>query len=336
MNHDHPAATKRITSYDLARHLGVSQSVVSRCFRPNTRVSPEMRDRVLKAAAELGYAPNAIARSLITRRSGMLGLVLTEQTGINVPELMITLARDFAARDLRIVPFVLDDESDRREIFRDVLGSQIEGVVSATTLSDREVELFEARRIPVVYYNRQVQGGCATAVTCDQGTAMTQLVRHLLARGYRSAAFFGGPRDSPVMRDRRDTALAALEGAGLTPKADVHGGFNVASGRAHMNALAAAGPLPELVICANDALAIGAMDAARSDCRLNVPGNVAISGFDGLSSAAWASYDLTTMRQPVPEMLDAVVNLMIRSLADPSRMPKPIEFQAKLVSGSST
>ncbi len=107
---------RRVTSYDVAHHTGVSQSAVSRCFKPGASVSKKMRARVMKAAEELGYQPNAIARSLITRRSNMVAVVISQQTNLYYPEILVELSQRFSERGVRVRLFALEHESDNDEM----------------------------------------------------------------------------------------------------------------------------------------------------------------------------------------------------------------------------
>ncbi len=106
------ASGHRVTSYDVARQAGVSQSAVSRCFKPGASVSKKMRARVMKVAEDLGYQPNAIARSLITRRSNMVAVVISQQTNLYYPEVLVQLSQRFSERGVRVLLFTLEHESD--------------------------------------------------------------------------------------------------------------------------------------------------------------------------------------------------------------------------------
>ncbi len=147
----------RVTSYDVARQARVSQSAVSRCFKPGASVSKKMRARVMKAAEDLGYQPNAIARSLITRRSNMVAVVISQQTNLYYPEVLVQLSQRFSERGVRVLLFTLERESDIDVILDQILQYQVDGVVEAARLSGPQIDLMEKRGIPLVFYNRSLK-----------------------------------------------------------------------------------------------------------------------------------------------------------------------------------
>lgn len=324
---------KRVTSYDLAVYLGVSQSIVSRCFQPDAKVSTRMRERILKGAAELGYEPNAIARSLITQRSGIVGLVAMEQTSLNVPELVTELAKGFSDRGLRLVLFILTRESVREEFIRQILQYQLEGLVAAASLSAKEVDLLRKRGISIVFYNRSFSDLPACSVSCDQTHGMRLVANRLIEYGYQSFAYFAGPDDSPVMNERKSAFLERLREFGIEDVPVLAGDFDIESGRKSMNELFRVGKLPQAVVCGNDAIAIGALEAARHELGLRVPEDIAITGFDGLGAASLPSYQITTIRQPIEQMFKATINAMIDQIGEPTLPPSRILIQGTFVSG---
>ncbi len=149
------AIGRRVTSYDVARQAGVSQSAVSRCFKPGASVSKKMRARVMKVAEDLGYQPNAIARSLITRRSNMVAVVISQQTNLYYPEVLVQLSQRFSERGVRVLLFTLEHESDIDVLYDQIFQYQVDGVVEAARLSGEQIDLMERRGIPFVFYNRR-------------------------------------------------------------------------------------------------------------------------------------------------------------------------------------
>ena len=128
----------RVTSYDVARLAGVSQSAVSRCFKPGASVSKRMRARVMKVAEDLSYQPNAIARSLITRRSNMVAVVISQQTNLYYPEVLVQLSQRFSERGVRVLLFTLYHESDIDKLLDQIFQYQVDGVVEAARLSGEQ------------------------------------------------------------------------------------------------------------------------------------------------------------------------------------------------------
>ena len=329
-------AGNRATSYDVARVAKVSQSAVSRCFKPGASVSRKMRARVMKAAAELGYQPNAIARSLITRRSNMVAVVISQQTNRYYPEVLVELSRGFSERGIRVLLFTLEHESDIDIVLEQILQYQVDGVVEAARLSSAQVDLIEQRGVPFVFFNRSLRDRPVNAVCCDQAEGARWLVNRLVGAGHKSFGIVSGPKDSAVSVERTQGALARLAELGIKTATIVAGDYSYDSGVAGLRTLREkTGKLPDAVICANDVMALGCMDAARFQIGLKVPGDISIVGFDGVSAAGWKSYDLTTVRQPVRSMAEAAVAMIMERIENPKLPPEKRTFSGILVDGSS-
>jgi DNA-binding LacI/PurR family transcriptional regulator len=328
------AAGKAVTSYDVAARVGVSQSAVSRALTPGGSVSPRTRARIMQAIEELGYQPNAIARSLITQRSNMVAIIVANLDFH--PELTAHLSRAFADRGKRVLLFTLEHESDADRIVDEIWQYRVDGVIAAVTLPPNHIELLAARKTPLIFLNRDYADVPTCSVCCNHVEGERLLVRRLIGAGYRRFGIIRGPADSVVGVQRVDEAILSLREAGVFDVALADGEFDYASGRAAMRKLAhSAAARPEVVICANDMMACGAMDAARHDLGLDVPGDIGVVGFDGLAQAAWASYDLVTVRQPTRSMVLAAVEMLLARLANPALGPEKRVFSGELSAGSS-
>ncbi len=326
----------RATSYDVARLARVSQSAVSRCFKPGASVSRKMRARVMKAAEELGYRPNAIARSLITRRSNTVAVVISQQTNRFFPEMLVELSRGFSERGIRVLLFTLENESDIDVVLEQILQYQVDGVVEAARLSGAQVDLIEQRGVPFVFYNRSLRDRPVNAVCCDQAEGARWLVNRLVEAGHRSFGLVSGPEDSVVSAERIQGATSRLAELGVTRVTVVPGDYSYDAGAAGLKALQRRlGKLPDAVICANDVMALGCMDAARFQMGLEVPADVSIAGFDGVGPARWQSYDLTTVQQPVRRMADAAVAMIVERIENPKLPPEKRTFSGILLEGRS-
>jgi DNA-binding LacI/PurR family transcriptional regulator len=326
----------RATSYDVARLARVSQSAVSRCFKPGASVSRKMRARVMKAAEELGYRPNAIARSLITRRSNMVAVVISQQTNRFFPEMLVELSRGFSERGIRVLLFTLENESDIDVVLEQILQYQVDGVVEAARLSSAQVDMIEQRGVPFVFYNRSLRDRPVNAVCCDQAEGARWLVNRLVEAGHRTFGLVSGPEDSVVSAERMQGATSRLAELGVTKVTVVPGDYSYDAGAAGLKALQRRlGRLPDAVICANDIMALGCMDAARFQLRLKVPADLSIAGFDGVGPARWQSYDLTTVQQPVRRMADAAVAMIVERIENPKLPPEKRTFSGIVLEGSS-
>ncbi len=330
---DPGAGHRAVTSYDVAKHAGVSQSAVSRCFTLGGSVSKATRERIMRAVDELGYRPNAIARSLITQRSNMVAVIVA-----NIafhPEFTAQLSRSFTARGLHILLFTLDHEGDADRVVDQIWQYRVDGVVAAVRLPKRHIEAFAARRLPAIFVNRLDEDVSISSVSCDQAGGERLLVDRLVAAGHRRFGIIRGPVESAVSVRRVESAVARLGEHRIADIRFADGDFDYASGRRAFHALLESGAPPQAVICANDMMAIGAMDAARHDLGLAIPGDVSVVGFDGLPQARWASYDLVTVRQPTRAMVEAAADMLIARIEDPSLGTEKRSFSGELVEGSS-
>ncbi len=327
---------RRVTSYDVARHAGVSQSAVSRCFKPGASVSKKMRARVMKSAKELGYQPNAIARSLITRRSNMVAVVISQQTTLYYPEILVELSQRLSERGVRVLLFTLEHESDIDVLLDQVLQYQVDGMIIAARLSGTQIDAIEGRGLPFVFYNRSFRDRQINAVCCDQTEGERWLVNRLVEAGHSSFAIISGPEDSAVSVERTQGALERLRELDVGEVVVVEGDYGYASGASGLHRIRERlGRLPEAVICANDVMAIGCLDAARHDFGIEVPAQLSVVGFDGVGPARWSSYDLTTVRQPVRRMTEAAVSMILERVEDPGLRPEKRFFSGIMIEGGS-
>ncbi|MBB4155663.1 DNA-binding LacI/PurR family transcriptional regulator [Sphingomonas jinjuensis] len=324
---------RTVTSYDVAQRAGVSQSAVSRCFTTGTSVSPQTRERIMKAAAALGYQPNAIARSLTTKRSNLVAVVVAN-LGFN-PELTATLSRLFASRDLNLLLFTLDHEEDADRVVNQLWQYRVDGVLSATHLPRGHIEQLAKRRVPVVFLNRVYDDIAVNSVCCDQVEGERWLVDRLWAAGHRRFAIVSGPDSSLVSRQRVSGARDRIAALGGDEPAVAIGDFTYDGGRAAMRALAAEARRPDAVICANDMMAIGCIDEIRLEMKLKVPKDMSVVGFDGAAPGRWGSYALTSVRQPVDVMIEAAIDMLTARVDNPAMATEKRVFSGELQIGVS-
>lgn len=308
-------APRRVTSYDVARLAGVSQSAVSRTFRDGGSVSTETRAKVMRAAEALGYAPSNIARSLITRRSNLIAVLVTATTSRNYPEVLFQLGQEIQARGNRMLVFTVDFDALAADLYNDLVGYHVDGIVAATSMDASLLEACERQRIPLVLYNRVPRGEFASAVGCDHATGMADLVEHLMGGRIRRVSFLAGPAGAVVSEDRLAGARQALARHALTFDEVVHGDYSYDCGRTVGREILSRRKRPDTVLCANDAMALGLLDAARFDLGLKVPVDVQVSGFDDLPESAWPSHDLTTLRQPVEMLTRTAIRMLEEHIA---------------------
>lgn len=330
------SGSMQATSYDVALRAGVSQSAVSRCFKPGASVSARMRTRVMQAARELSYTPNAIARSLITRRSNLVAVLISNLTNLYYPEVLSELSQRLSAHGVRVLLFTLPHESDIDATLEQIWQYRVDGVIAAARLSVAQVELFAARDTPLVLYNRYLLEKPVNAVCCDQLDGARFLVTRLAAAGHVRFAIISGPADSVVGLERTRGAVERLRELKLPAPTLVSGEYDYASGSQGMRDIVRkSGSAPDAVVCGNDVMAIGCIDVARHELKLQIPRQLSVVGFDGVSPSTWASYRLTTLRQPVQQMAEAAVAMLLERVGQREAPPEKRVFSAQFIEGAS-
>lgn len=319
------------TSYDVARLAGVSQSAVSRCFKPHASISEKTRKKVLAAAEQLHYSPNAIARSLITRRSNIVAVLITETTSRVTPEILFELNVALLRRGLHLLLFSITQEMGHEDIIGEVLRYKVDGVIACTSLPEAQITRCNSRGIPVVLYNRSAPGLNACSVSCDHVTANREIADLLYRNGHRAFAFIGGAPTAPVAVQRRLGFVQRLQELGVDQVQEESGDFSYLSGHAAMLRLLERHTTLDAVVCANDDMALGAMDAARFSAGKRIPQDLSVIGFDDIASAERAPYQLTTIRQPVAAMARQAVTLLEERIAAPAQPPVVTLFPGTLV-----
>jgi DNA-binding LacI/PurR family transcriptional regulator len=317
-------ARERVTAMDVAAAAGVSQSAVSRVFTPGASVSPKMAARVRKAAAELGYRPNVLARSLITGRSRIIGLVVAYLHNQFYPDALERLSHALQERGYHILVFVARGRGPQVErIVDELLDYQVDGIVAASVgISDELFSRLEETGIPVLLFNRGHADARLSEVTSDNLAGGRRVAEFLLAGGHRRMAHVSGWMGSTTGRDRAAGFRAALAEAGAAPVAEIDGMYE------RDRAAEAARALwhehrPDAIFVGNDHMAFGVMDMLRGPLGLSVPGDVSVVGYDDVPAASWGAYDLTTVRQPIGRMVAATVETLLAQIEAPADAPRP-------------
>ena len=326
---------RRATSYDVARLAGVSQSAVSRCFKPGSSISGKMRERVMKAAKELEYQPNAIARGLITQRSNLVAVLVSGRLNLYYPEALFKITEELSAAGLRALLFTVESEEDAEAVIEQAWQFQVDGVISASHMSQEQYQVLEKRKIPVVFFNRYFADHPNTVVYCDPTEQVEELAEKLAELGHKRAALINGPMDNMVSRERMKMSRSALSKSGLKIVAEVQGDFSYESGAAGLQELQKADEYPSVIICINDMMAMGCMDEARSVLGLNVPDDLSIVSFDGIGMSQFSSYELTTIRQPIGRMSEAAVRMITERVERPEQSHEKRVFEGAVIQGGS-
>jgi len=327
---------RRATSYDVARLAGVSQSAVSRCFKPGASISGKMRERVMKAAKELEYQPNAIARGLITQRSNLVAVLVSGRLNLYYPEVLFKITEELAKAGLQALLFTVETEEDAEAVIEQAWQYQVDGVISASHMSQAQYKRLEKRQIPVVFFNRYFTEHPNTVVFCDPAEQVHDVVKQLQALGHRRAGLIIGPEDNMVSRERARMVDESLKACGIEKVCEVRGDFTYESGTSGLQEInRQTQEMPTAIICINDMMAMGCMDEARSVLGLEVPKDLSIVSFDGIGMSQFASYELTTIRQPIGRMSEAAVRMILERVERPDQSHEKRVFEGAVIPGGS-
>ena len=319
-----------VTLRDVALRAGVSRSAVSRTFTPGASVSAKTRAAIEAAAAELGYSPSALASALTTGRTKMIGLVSNNFHNPVFLEVFDQFTRGLQDRGLRPLLVNLSGDMDLDGAVEMLRRYSVDGVVLASsTVPSEYAGSFQDAGLPVVHcFGRWSAWPSVNLVGIDNRAAGRLAAATLIARGYRRIAFLGGPAEATSTQDR---LAGFVDGAcDLRPETSFAAAYSFDAGRAEMQRLLAAGPPAEAYFCGDDVLSIGAL-SALADSGLRVPGDVGILGLNDMKMARWANINLTTVRQPIAEIIEASIDLVVAAINDPGLPPQARLFDCGIV-----
>jgi DNA-binding LacI/PurR family transcriptional regulator len=322
----------RVTLKDVAERAGVSRSAVSRTFTEGASVSVKTRKKVERAALELGYSPNALASSLTTGRTKLIGLISNNFHNPLFLQVFDLFTRSLQDRGLRPLLVNLSDETDPANSLRLLRQYSVDGVIVASSTLSPEFSLaFQKAGIPVVHsFGKFAQSPRVHVVGIDNIECGRMAARTLIARGYRRLAFLGGPAEATSTIDRRAGFFEIIrEHAEISATESFATAYSFDAGRAEMLKLLERTPA-EAYFCGDDVVAVGALSAVREN-GLCVPEDIGIIGLNDMDMARWQIIDLTTIRQPIPEIIDASIGLVTAMLEDPDRLPEARLFPCGII-----
>jgi DNA-binding LacI/PurR family transcriptional regulator len=306
---------------EVAELAGVSRATVSRVVNGSPKVRPEARRAVEAAVAQLRYVPNRMARSLVTRRTDTIALVLSESdTQVFSDPFFARVVRELSAAladtEMNLVLLAARGEREQEKVARYVRQGHVDGVILMSLHSRDTLPLVLAEaHVPLVLSGRPLDGLPVCYVDADNAGGAREATAHLLAAGRRRVATVTGPRDMIGGIDRYAGYRAALQEAGVAedPGLVAEGDFTEAGGGAAMATLLERAPDLDAVFVASDTMAVGALRVLRAAGR-SVPGDVAVVGFDDAPVAATCDPPLTTVAQPLGEMTSLMTELLLQQV----------------------
>lgn len=311
----------RLTLKDIADLAGVSQTTASRVLNHRGEVRPEVRLRVEQVIADTGYRPLASAQSLSSQRTGVIGFVVPLGTSTLFADpyfgvLIRGLSQASARRGITVALFLFDEESDQDTLIDQVIGTRrVDGlIVSAFHTRDSLIDQLTEFDVPVVTMGPNPYPDVFGSVSVNNFEGGAIAGRLAASLGRDRIAIIGGPEDTPSGTERREGFIAGLleHGHRLDPELTFEGDYTARSGELLMKQLLT--HQPDVVFVASDTMATGAYAAIEAR-GLRVPQDIAMIGFDDLPSAL--DQDLTTVRQPIVEVADAALDMLLAQIADP-------------------
>lgn len=321
-----------ITLKDVAERAGVSRSAVSRTFTEGASVSGKTRAKVEKAATELGYSPNALASSLTTGRTKLVGLISNNFHNPLFLEVFDLFTRGLQDRGLRPLLVNLSDETDPAHSVRMLRQYSVDGViVASSTLSPSFAKAFKDAGVPVVHsFGRFSTSPNVHVVGIDNVACGRMAAEALIARGYKRVAFLGGPERATSTQDRARGFFGGLhEHPEIEVSISYASAYSFDAGRVEMTRLLMTDPA-EAYFCGDDVLSVGALSAVQ-EAGLVVPDDIGLIGLNDMDMARWQNINLTTIHQPIAEIIGASIELVIGTIDNPTRRPETRLFSCRVI-----
>ncbi|MBB2679451.1 UNVERIFIED_ORG: DNA-binding LacI/PurR family transcriptional regulator [Rhizobium esperanzae] len=306
-----------VSAEQVAQLAGVSRSAVSRSFTPGASVAPATRERVLRAADELGYHVNDLARGVLANQSRLVGIVATRpEVGFRA-HLAAALAKSLIRRGS--IPILINTGQTEDELLaaqKMLIGHRAEAIIILSGSPPASfLELAQRNGQPLVVIGRSEPD--ADHVRVGNSEASRKAATAFYDSGRRRLAVAGSNTGTPSILERETAFLATAESLGASVTVQRGGDSDYDGGVTAGRALFSGTIKPDAVFCANDQIAFGLMDVVRQEARLRIPEDVAVIGFDDVPESAWLSYQLTTFRQDPLTMAQRAVALMERRLENP-------------------
>lgn len=299
----------KITARDVALRCNTSTAAVSRAFRAEASIGQDLRAKILTAARELGYSPPSKRSRRIEGRH-KISIVVGDITNPFYPNTLQCFAKEIRDRKHEMVVQIVPLHENVDSVMSQVLQSDSDAaIIMSANLSSELARQCKRRGLPVVLFNRVQADSSANAVCADNYNGGRLVAQHLISKGCASYSFIGGIPDTSTHLERRRGFLDELEKHGIRPDFDGTGRYDYGRAFSVATELFQSSMRPDGLFCANDIMAIAAIDAAK-ECGLVAGRDVSIVGFDDVPMASWTSYRLTTVRQRVNVMARAALNLI--------------------------
>jgi DNA-binding LacI/PurR family transcriptional regulator len=324
-----------VNAKDVAKLAGVSQSSVSRVFFGGTPVSEKTRKKVLSAAEELGYNPNEFARSLITKKTRIIGLVMKGIENPFYPQVLKEFTTAFKKLGYSILFVQTNNEEIQKEDIDMLLNYNVAGIIiTDAMLSLTVTNDIKKNKIPLVLFNRKAEKDDFLSVCTNNLDASRQIANFLQKKGCSNMVYISGDRNTSTSRDREQGFTETLDKLQVEYKI-YESDYSYEGGYQTAKSIVQKGEIPSAFFVANDIMAMGVLDALRKH-SIEVPLATKVVGFDNIAMTNWPIYNLTTWEQPISKMVEETVNYVMEEIDHYTGMAGNIEIEGQLVERGTT
>ena len=311
-----PRQRKRsVTSSDVARLAGVSPASVTRVFNPDwgMNVRPEIKEKVLKAAKELNYTPNAFARMLAGNRTNLIALVLGPATGYYYSQVLLQFIYKLQSHGQQVLPFTTDANMSFSKLIKRIEQFRVDAIVVTSAAHTADGEPIRSD-IPILMFEQAANGAdTAQHSVCSDSYTGGQMVADMLVdNAHKRIAFISGNGlSNPKDFNREYGFISQIHSRGSKIWRTVMGRYaHYESGREAVRQLLTGYEFPDAIFCADDVIAMAAIDVIRQEFDLRVPEDISIVGFHDIREAAFPAYSITTIQSPTAVMVDATIDFI--------------------------
>lgn len=324
-----------VTSLDVAREAGVSQSAVSRAFTPGASIAADKRERIIAAAEKLGYRPNPLARSLMRGRSNIVGVGVGDLANPFFLQTLQLMSEALEEAGLRLMLFPARNDKRPEPSIHEILHYRIDALVLlSVSPSSNLAEQCRRAQVPVIHYNRTTPAQDASCVVGDNAIGARAIAAHLLAGGHRSLALIAGVRESSTNAEREAGFTQYLAEQGFADPLRECGKYAFDASMAATRRLLLRKDRPDAIFCANDTMALAAISVARHEFGLDVGREISIAGYDDVPMASWPTFSLTSYSQPAAYMVAQTLRLILALRTDPDVHEQVVAEGTLVVRGS--
>lgn len=312
---------RSITSKDVAKLAGVSQSTVSRSFSSvdGAGVKKEIREKVFQAAKELGYRPNLVARGMISGKTNMIGLVVGDNLGPFYNRIVDMFVEKVQEKGKQCLVFKIPRQEQINAIIERVIQFRLEGVIiTASAMNRMMTETMIENDIPVVLFNRFIPSVNVNMVYVDPIEGGKLVAELLYEKGHKNIGYIQFDRETSEEMEKKIGFYSQLRQHQIYNMKEEKSEYSYQSGYDAGIRMLQEEDRPTAIFCTSDLVALGVMDAAREVFGLQIPRDLAVVGYDDIEMASWKSYQLTTVQQPVELLIEKTVQIINDKIENPS------------------